>query len=220
MDWIAFVFYCFAAIVVISATAVISVRNPVHAVLCLILTFFSTACIWVLLGAEFLGVTLILVYVGAVMVMFLFVVMMLDAGRPQVREGWVRYLPAGIMVASLMLAELLSLLVIHAHGRLSFPHDGGHALEQEGSNLLWLARALCTRYVLPFEFAAILLTVAVISAVMLTLRHRKGVKTQNPAQQVHTQAKDRLTLISIPAERHSAVSVGVQANPSTQQVEK
>ena len=218
MDWVAFVFYCFAAIVVIAATAVISVRNPVHAVLCLILTFFSTACIWVLLGAEFLGITLILVYVGAVMVMFLFVVMMLDAGRPQRREGWVRYLPAGIVVASLMLAELLSLLVIHGQGQLS--HQRGQALEQQGSNLLRLARALCTRYVLPFEFAAILLTVAVISAVMLTLRQRKGVKTQNPAQQVHTQAKDRLKLISIPAERHAAVSVGVEAHSSTQQVEK
>ena len=210
MDWAAFVFYFFAAIVVIAATAVISVRNPVHAVLCLILTFFSTACIWILLGAEFLGITLVLVYVGAVMVMFLFVVMMLDPNRTQLRQGWVRYLPAGLLVAGLMLVELLSLLGIQSHDQPAFAAPLGHGLTSKTSNLVWLARALCTRFVLPFELAAVLLTVAVIAAVMLTLRHRSGSKSQNPALQAQTQAKDRLTLVAGPAIRQSAVSVGVQ----------
>lgn len=218
MDWVAFVFYFFAVIVVIAATAVISVRNPVHAVLCLILTFFSTACIWILLGAEFLGITLVLVYVGAVMVMFLFVVMMLDSNRTELRQGWVRYLPAGLLVAGLMLVELLSLLGIQYHDHLAFKVSSAHGLAPEKSNLLWLARALCTHYVLPFELAAVLLTVAVIAAVMLTLRHRPGAKTQNPAVQSQTQAKDRLKLVASPAIRQSAVSVGVE-NVSTTQKE-
>ena len=114
MDWVLISFYAFATVAVVAAGAVISVRNPVHAVLCLILTFFSVACTWLLVGAEFLGVALILVYVGAVMVLFLFVVMMLDIDIVKIREGWVKFLPIGLLVAVVMLGQMLVLIGIKA----------------------------------------------------------------------------------------------------------
>jgi len=199
MDWVNILFWAFSAIAVGSAAAVISVRNPVYAVLCLILTFFSIACVWVLVGAEFLGVTLVLVYVGAVMVLFLFVVMMLDIDTSRMREGWVRYLPVGILVAAFMLFEMFSLIGIKSRTASVLPVDNAAAQAADTSNLTWLAHTLFTQFLLPFEFAAVILTVAVIAAVMLTLRKRTGIKTQDPSAQTRVKAGDRLRMVKMDA---------------------
>jgi NADH-quinone oxidoreductase subunit J len=201
MDWVNILFWAFSAIAVVSAASVISVRNPVYAVLCLILTFFSIACVWVLIGAEFLGVTLVLVYVGAVMVLFLFVVMMLDIDTSRLREGWVKYLPWGIIFAALMLFEMVSLIGVKSRTAVPLPADNAAALAADTSNLTWLARSLFTEYLMPFEFAAVILTVAVIAAVMLTLRKRTGIKTQDPSAQTRVKSRDRLRMVKMAAEK-------------------
>ena len=201
MDWVNIAFWFFAVVAGVAAASVISVRNPVYAVLCLILTFFSVACVWLLVGAEFLGVTLVLVYVGAVMVLFLFVVMMLDVDTSSLREGWVRYLPVGLVVAVVMLVQMLTLIGIKARSVEAFPADNAAALAADSSNITWLARSLFTEYLLPFEFAAVILTVAVVAAVMLTLRRRTGVKTQDPTAQTMVRAGDRLRVIKMAAEK-------------------
>ncbi|MFT3756729.1 MAG: NADH-quinone oxidoreductase subunit J [Pseudoxanthomonas sp.] len=198
MDWPLISFYVFAAIAVIAAGAVISLRNPVHAVLCLILTFFTVACTWILVGAEFLGVALVLVYVGAVMVLFLFVVMMLDLDIGKLREGWVKLLPVGIVVAVVMLAEMLVLIGFKAKTVAPLPANAAYEAG-ETSNISWLAHTLFTEFLLPFEFAAVILTVAVIAAVMLTLRKRTGVKTQNPSEQSRVKAADRIRIVKMEA---------------------
>ena len=200
MDWINISFWAFALTAVVAAGAVISVRNPVHAVLCLILTFFSVACIWLLVGAEFLGVALVLVYVGAVMVLFLFVVMMLDIDVTAMREGWVRFLPLGLLVAVVMLVQMLSLIGVKMRAAAPFP-DNAASVAADTSNTKWLAEHLFTGFILPFEFAAVILTVAVIAAVMLTLRRRTGNKSQNPGEQTRVKASDRLRMVSMPAEK-------------------
>ena len=200
MDWVNFFFYVFAGIAVVAAGAVISVRNPVHAVLSLILTFFSVACIWLLVGAEFLGVALILVYVGAVMVLFLFVVMMLDVDVAALREGWVRFLPVGLAVAVAMLVQMLMLIGVKARSAAPFP-DNAASVAADASNTRWLAEHLFTGFILPFEFAAVILTVAVVAAVTLTLRRRTGIKTQNPAEQSRVKAGDRLRMVKMPVEK-------------------
>ena len=196
MDFVLLAFLAFAAVTVASAGAVISVKNPVHAALFLVLTFFTVACTWILAGAEFLGVALILVYVGAVMVLFLFVVMMLDVDTAPMREGFVRYLPIGLLVAVVMLIEILTLIGIKSR----MAGFGPDMVEASGvSNTKWLAQTLYTKFLLPFELAAVILTVAVIAAVMLTLRRRTGIKTQNPAQQSAVRAEDRLRMVKMEA---------------------
>ncbi|AXI82733.1 NADH-quinone oxidoreductase subunit J [Xylella taiwanensis] len=205
MDWVNIAFYIFSAVAVAAAGAVISVRHPVYAVLCLILTFFSMACIWLLVGAEFLGVTLVLVYVGAVMVLFLFVVMMLDIDTSRLREGWVRYLPVGVLVAGVMLVQMVVLIGVKLRTATPFPVDNAAAQAAEHSNLTWLAHSLFNDFLLPFEFAAVILTVAVIAAVMLTLRKREGVKSQDPSQQTRVRAADRLRMVRMPAEKPAPV---------------
>ncbi|WP_066096658.1 NADH-quinone oxidoreductase subunit J [Xanthomonas massiliensis] len=212
MDWVKIAFYFFSITAVASAAAVVSVRNTVYAVLCLILTFFSVACVWLLVGAEFLGVALVLVYVGAVMVLFLFVVMMLDLDMEKLREGWVRYLPLGLVVAVVMLVQMLSLIGVKARGATPFPADNAAAVAADSSNIHWLAQSLFTRYLLPFEFAAVILTVAVVAAVMLTLRHRTGVKRQDVGEQVRVRAGDRLRMVSMDVER-PAPAVEPAADP-------
>lgn len=191
-------FLVFAAITVMSAVAVISARNPVHAALFLVLTFFSTACTWLLVGAEFLGIALVLVYVGAVMVLFLFVVMMLDVDVAPLREGYVRYLPVGLLVAVVMLVEIVTLIGVRAR-MVPFGPD---AVDAAGvSNTVWIARRLFTDFLLPFEVAAVILTVAVIAAVMLTLRRRPGAKHQNPGEQARVRASDRMRVVKMDAVR-------------------
>jgi len=196
MDLTLIAFYAFAIATVLSAVAVIGVKNPVHAALFLVLTFFSVACTWIMAGAEFLGIALILVYVGAVMVLFLFVVMMLDVDVEELRVGYVRYLPIGLIVAVVMLVEIVVLIGVKAR-LLPFATDT--AAVTDVPNTTWLARALFTDFVLPFEVAAVILTVAVIAAVMLTLRRRSGVRHQSPAEQSRVRASDRLRMISMPA---------------------
>jgi NADH-quinone oxidoreductase subunit J len=191
LPWTLILFYAFAAVLVVSAVGVISVKNSVHAALLLVLCFFTTAALWLLLQAEFLAVALVLVYVGAVMVLFLFVVMMLDIKIEPLREGFIRYLPIGLLVAVVMLVEMLALMGIKSMS-ITAPEDPGGA-----SNTAWLGNALFTQFLLPFEVAALILTVAVIAAVMLTLRKRVGTRYQNPANQVAVQARDRIRIVKM-----------------------
>jgi NADH-quinone oxidoreductase subunit J len=191
-------FYFFAFFAVLGALLVVSLRNPVHAVLSLVMTFFSVACIWMLLDAEFLALVLIVVYVGAVMVLFLFVVMMLDIKVAAAREGFIRYLPVGIGVALIMLAEMIAMIGVRAMQVAPPPNP---ATMRGESNVVWIGQALYTEYLLPFEVAALILTVGIVAAVALTLRQRAGVRHQSASQQVATVARDRVRLVSMPAER-------------------
>ena len=198
MDYALALFYAFAALAVASAVGVIGVRNPVHAALFLVLTFFSVACSWLLIGAEFLGVALVLVYVGAVMVLFLFVVMMLDIDIARIREGYVRYLPVGLLVAVVMLLEMLALIGVKSRVATAFAsNDAALAADSASGNTHWLAQSLFTGFMLPFEVAAVILTVAVIAAVMLTLRRRVGAKHQDPAWQASVRAQDRVRIVKM-----------------------
>ncbi|MBP8098141.1 MAG: NADH-quinone oxidoreductase subunit J [Arenimonas sp.] len=193
-------FYAFALVTTLAAVAVITVKNPVHATLSLILTFFSTACLWLLLQAEFLGIVLVLVYVGAVMILFLFVVMMLDVNMTPIREGFARYFPVAMVVAAVMLFEMVGLIGARGSQVASALSETDPAAAAGLSNLEWIGQALFTRFMLPFEIAAVILTVAIVVAVMLTLRRREGTKTQNPSRQVMVRREDRVRLIKMKAE--------------------
>ncbi|QIL20785.1 NADH-quinone oxidoreductase subunit J [Thermomonas sp. HDW16] len=197
LDFTTLVFLGFAATAAIAALATISSRNPVHAALWLVLTFFSVACTWIVGGAEFLGIALVLVYVGAVMVLFLFVVMMLDVDLAPLREGYVRYLPVGLVVALVMLAQIVALIGVKA--AMQAPLADNAAVATDVPNTTWLARALFTEFMLPFEVAAVILTVAVVAAVMLTLRRRGGTKHQDPSAQARVKASDRVRIIKMDA---------------------
>ncbi|HET7557737.1 MAG TPA: NADH-quinone oxidoreductase subunit J [Rhodanobacteraceae bacterium] len=187
-------FWAFALVAVVSALGVITLKNSVHAVLSLVLTFFSTACIWLLLQAEFLGIALVVVYVGAVMVLFLFVVMMLDMKLEPLREGFIRYLPVGIVAAGIMLAEMLGIIGVRSMNVLPGPNPAGV------SNTEWLGHALFTRFLLPFEIAALILTVGLVAAVVLAARERTDKKYQNPSQQVRVRPSERVRLVKMRAE--------------------
>ncbi len=205
-------FYLFAAMAVASALGVILLKNPVHAVLTLVLTFFSTACLFLLLQAEFLGVVLVLVYVGAVMVLFLFVVMMLDINTAPLREGFARYLPVAAVVAGLMFVQMLVLLGVTTGKRgVAFPTAdpaaaincaaAGATAFEPCSNLEWIGRALFSGYIFPFEVAAVLLTVAILAAVMLTLRRRPGARHQDASKQAAVRKEDRVRVVKMAAEK-------------------
>lgn len=194
------IFYFFSTILVASALAVISVRNPVHAVLFLVLTFFTSAAIWLLLEAEFLAVTLVLVYVGAVMVLFLFVVMMLDINIAVLREGFVRNLPVGIAVAVIMVIEMVLVMTSDSFGPGNMPTPAPHGADY--SNTKELGRVLYTDYVYSFELAALVLVVAIIAAIALTMRRRPDSKYQDPAQQVQVRRDDRIRVIKMAAEKN------------------
>ena len=200
MDFTLIAFYAFAAAAVVSAVAVIGSRNPVHSALFLVLTFFTVACTWILAGAEFLGLVLVLVYVGAVMVLFLFVVMMLDVDIEGMRKGYGRYLPVGFVVAVVMLAEILAVIGIRARVAQPFADNAAQVASVQG-NTDWLAQALFTDFLLPFEVAAVILTVAVIAAVLLTLRRRVGARYQDPARQGRAKPSDRLRMVKMDAVR-------------------
>jgi NADH-quinone oxidoreductase subunit J len=206
MDFQLLAFYLFAGVALLSAGAVISFKNPVHSVLSLVLTFFSTACLWLLLQAEFLGIVLILVYIGAVMILFLFVVMMLDVNTVPQREGFIKHFPAAIAVAAVMFVEILFLIGSgSSEMALNSPDP---ALIANKSNLHWIAQSLFSRYVLPFEVAAVILTVAIVVAVLLTLRRRAGTKHQNPSEQVQVRKADRVRLLKMAAERPNRDGAG------------
>jgi len=191
-------FYAFGAVAVGAALAVITLRNSVHAVLSLVLTFFSVACIWLLAEAEFLAIALIVVYVGAVMVLFLFVVMMLDIKMEQVREGFAQYLPVGIIVALVMLAEMIGLIGVRAMGLHVMGENPATAAGL--SNTAWIGHALYTQFLLPFEIAALILTVGIVAAVALTLRHRGGVRHQSAAEQVAVDPRTRMRIVKMASE--------------------
>ena len=194
----AILFYSFAAILMGAALGVIFSRNPVHAVMFLVLTFFQSAVLWLLAEAEFLAIVLVLVYVGAVMVLFLFVVMMLDINVERVSGGYAHYLPLGIIVAGLMVTELI--VIIWSKGG-DANLTGGFAATPEGySNTEALGAAIYTEHVYAFEIAAVILLLAIIAAITLTMRRRPGLKQQNVAEQVAVRAEDRLRMVQMDAE--------------------
>ena len=198
MTFTAFLFYSFAAITVAAAINMITIRNPIFAALSLVLVFVSSAGLWLLMQAEFLGIVLVLVYVGAVMVMFLFVVMMLDINLEEMRAGFVKYLPVGLPVAVIMAA--LMIFVLKGGNFIEVPtvvHPEGY------SNTKELGSVLYTEHVYSFEIAAVILLVAIIAAIALTFRRRTGTKHQNISDQVKVQAKDRLKVIDMKSETKS-----------------
>jgi len=195
------IFIFFAGLLGLSALGVIGSRNPVHSVLFLVLCFFNCSALWLLLEAEFLAITLVLVYVGAVMVLFLFVVMMLDINIAKMRQGFVRYLPFGALIALVMVAQML--WVVGPFGQHAF--DGvhlGHAVAHAAdySNTRELGRVIYTDYVFPFEIAAVILLVAIVAAISLTMRRREATKYQTPGKQVQVRKQDRLRIVKMDAE--------------------
>ncbi len=190
---ITFTFYLFAIILIGAAFSVITVKNPVHAALFLVLAFFSSAAIWLLLQAEFLAIALVLVYVGAVMVLFLFVVMMLDINFTKLREGFVNYLPVATIVGGLILVEMI--FVVGA-----WPHVSSAEVATNIPNTVALGQVLYTDYVYPFEIAAAILLVAMIAAIALTMRPHTRAKYQKPEEQVKVRREDRIRIVKMPAE--------------------
>lgn len=188
------VFYVFATIMVLSAMRMITAKNPVHSALSLVLVFFTASAIWLLLQAEFLAIVLVLVYVGAVMVLFLFVIMMLDINVSQMREGFVRFLPAAITASIIMIVELV-LIVLSKE----YSHAAPDFVTNDISNTEALGLVLYTEYLLPFEIAAVILLVAIIAAIMLTLRQRPATRAQDPSEQVKVKRADRVRIVSMPS---------------------
>ncbi|MDP1636890.1 MAG: NADH-quinone oxidoreductase subunit J [Candidatus Nitrotoga sp.] len=197
MSFETLVFYMFAAITVLAALRVITARNPVYAALFLVLAFCSSAGVWILLEAEFLAITLVLVYVGAVMVLFLFVVMMLDINLEQLREGFWRWFPFGALLAVIMVFQMIWVL-----GNRQTAETGAHVIKHAAnySNTKELGRLIYTDYVYAFELAAVLLLVAIVAAIALTLRRRRDVKSQEPNKQVLVKKADRLRIVSMVAD--------------------
>ncbi len=194
-------FYAFSAVLIVAAVGVITARNPVHAALFLVLAFFNSAVLWLLMEAEFLAIVLVLVYVGAVMVLFLFVVMMLDINIAQMREGFTRYAPLGIIVALLVVGEIASVIWVKNLG-LEETAPAALATGVEGySNTRALGELLYTKFLYPFELAAMLLLLAIVAAITLTMRPRRGAKRQDIAAQVAVRAQDRVRLVKMDAEK-------------------
>lgn len=199
MDFKTSVFYLLSTILVFAALRVITARNPVHAALFLVLSFFTASGIWLLLQAEFLAIALILVYVGAVMVLFLFVVMMLDINIDRLREGFWSYLPLGSAIGLLIVVEMGAILYGQYSGMLESKLP---VAAQNSSNTKALGRLIYSDYVYPFELASIILLVAIIAAIALTYRGRKSRKLADPAKQVLVKAKDRLRVLQMNAEKN------------------
>ena len=192
-----FLFYAFASVLVIAALGVVASRNPVHSALFLVLAFVESAMLWMLLEAEFLAIVLVLVYVGAVMVLFLFVVMMLDINVEELREGFTRYLPVGLVVAFVVVLEIGHVIWYRSQGVLSVavpqPNPEGY------SNTKALGSVLYTEHVYAFELAAVILLLAIVAAITLTMRRRPGLKVQNIAEQVAVKSEDRVRLVKVEA---------------------
>ena len=199
MEFKTFVFYFLSTILVVASLRVITARNPVHAALFLVLAFFTASGVWMLLQAEFLAITLVLVYVGAVMVLFLFVVMMLDINLERMRQGFWNNLIPGLVVGGLILAEMVLVLGAKHFNLDNVPNPPPAAAGY--SNTKELGRLIYTDYVYPFELAAVVLLVAMIAAIALTMRKRKDVKWVDPAVQVAVKRNDRVRMVSMPAEK-------------------
>lgn len=191
-------FYVFGAILVISALGVITARNPVHCALFLVSAFLNSAVIWLLLEAEFLAITLVVVYVGAVMVLWLFVVMMMDIDVEKLRQGFTRYAPVGTVIALVVVAQIATVVYVRKLGLedtvIAQPKPAGY------SNTAELGQLLYTQYLWPFEVAAVILLVAIVAAITLTMRRRPGQKIQDVAKQVAVRAEDRIRVVKMDAE--------------------
>ncbi len=199
MDFKTALFYILSAILVVAALRVVTARNPVHAVLFLVLAFFNASGLWLLLQAEFLAIALIVVYVGAVMVLFLFVVMMLDINLERLREGFWGNLWLGGPIAVLMVVEMVAVLSARTFGPEAMPVPAAPAAGY--SNTKALGMAIYTDYIYPFELASVILLVALIAAVVLNLRQRRDNKQLNPAEQIAIKRKDRVRIVSMPSEK-------------------
>jgi len=192
-------FYAFSGVLIIAAIGVITARNPVHAALFLVFAFFNSAVLWLLLQAEFLAIVLVLVYVGAVMVLFLFVVMMLDVNVAQLREGFTRYAPLGLLIAALVVVEIGSVVWVKQIGGVPAANPAATMVQE--SNTRALGELLYTKYLYPFELAAVLLLLAIVAAIVLTMRHRAGAKQQDVGAQVAVRARDRIRMVKMDAEK-------------------
>jgi NADH-quinone oxidoreductase subunit J len=195
---VSILFYVFAAVLVVAALGVITARNPVHCALFLVFAFLNSAVIWLLLEAEFLALTLVVVYVGAVMVLWLFVVMMMDVDVEKLRQGFTRYAPLGALVALVVVAQIA--LVVWAR-RLGLPEGTAPTPAPAGhSNTQALGELLYTQYLYPFEVAAVILLVAIVAAITLTMRRRPGQKLQDVGRQVAVRARDRIRVVKMDTE--------------------
>ena len=194
-------FYAFAAVLVASALGVIVARNPVHSALGLVMCFLTSAAIWLLIGAEFLAIVLVLVYVGAVMVLFLFVVMMLDINFEELRRGFTRFAWLGWLTAGVVIFEIVGVVAARTLG--VDVTRGPAPTPPDYSNTAELGRVLYTRFAYPFELAAMVLLVAIVAAIALTMRKRAGYKAQDVSRQVAVRAKDRVRLVQMQPEKRS-----------------
>jgi NADH-quinone oxidoreductase subunit J len=210
MDSTTLLFYIFAAVTVVAALRVITARNPVHSALFLVLAFFSAACIWMLLEAEFLAITLVLVYVGAVMVLFLFVVMMLDVNTDKMREGFWKTLPVAGTVGAVVVLELAAVIW---HRFNTVKAVDVPATPATYNNTKALGTLLYTEYLFAFEVAAVILLVAIVAAIALTLRRRKDVRYNDPSAAVKTRREDRIRLVKMPASARP--DSATEASPPT-----
>jgi NADH-quinone oxidoreductase subunit J len=192
-------FYAFSTVLVLAGLGVILLRNPVHAALSLVLAFFTASAIWILLRAEFLAIVLVLVYVGAVMVLFLFVVMMLDINLDRLREGFWAFLVPGVIVGAIMIAEMILVVSRRYFGPGRLPRPAETAAGY--SNTRALGHVLYTDYVYAFEIAAVVLLVAIVAAIALTMRKRKDTKYVDPARQVLARREDRVRLVTMASEK-------------------
>ncbi len=190
------VFYLFSTILVLSACGVITMRNPVHAALFMVLCFITSSALWLLLEAEFLAIALVLVYVGAVMVLFLFVVMMLDINLAKLREGFASYLPLGLVVAGVTIGVMWVAANRDTFGNMPVPER----LSANESNTRMLGEQLYTTYVYPFEIAAVILLVAIVAAITLTMRHRSDTRYQKIEKQVRVKRDDRVRMVKMNSE--------------------
>jgi NADH-quinone oxidoreductase subunit J len=212
-----FLFYVFAALVVASAAMVVTRRNPVHAALFLVLAFVGSAGLWILLEAEFLAITLVLVYVGAVMVLFLFVIMMLDVEIAALKAQFIRYLPLGLLIALVMLVEIFLVVGPANFGLEQFAKPPAQPADY--SNTAELGMVLYTVYVYPFEIAAVILLVAIVAAIRLTLRRRPDNKYVDPSKQVAVRkGPDRVRVVQVPSEPRR-VAPQAKAAPAEGEVE-
>jgi NADH-quinone oxidoreductase subunit J len=213
MDFKTFVFFFLAAILTFAALRVITARNPVHAVLNLILAFFTAAGVWLLLEAEFLAMVLVMVYIGAVMVLFLFVVMMLDIDIDRLRQGFWRYLPLGVFAGLVMVLEMCLVL----GSDYFYAPDASLPAAAAASNTRELGALLVSRYTYPFELTAALLLMAIVAAVALTFRGAKKTRNIDPEVQIRVQAADRLRIVQMPVEQEPASGQASPAAPDTAQ---
>ena len=214
-------FYLFSVVLLIAAFRVITARNPVHAVLNLILAFSQAAAIWLLLKAEFLGIALVLVYLGAVMVLFLFVVMMLDINIDTVRKGFWRHFPLAAFIGALIAFEMGAVLMTGFRG-MEEPKALTVVLDAAGkvvpySNTKELGKLLYSEYLYPIEIAAVILLVAMIAAIALTLRQRKDSKAVSPSQQIRVRASDRLTVVKMAVTQKPVAPAAPEAEPATEE---